>query len=239
MEAEGIVPDADDIIRKSRRFARIECIGRSQLNVVLKSVLLILSIVSVPLAAQDRNDPPAPVKVEAPKALPNATAETASAGVDPRVYIIGPEDVLFVRVWREMDFTASYIVRPDGKITIPLVGDVQAAGLTPERLGEQLKQALSDYINAPDVSVTITQVNSKKFFITGQVNHPGEFPLVIPTRIFDALNNAGGFRDFANKKKIVIIRGAERIRFNYADMLRGKNPEQNIFLENGDTIVVP
>ncbi len=144
---------------------------------VLKSVLLILGIVSVPLAAQDRNDrnalPPAPVKNEAPKALPNATAETTSAGVDPRVYVIGPEDVLYVRVWREMDFTGSFIVRPDGKITIPLVGDVQAAGLTPERLGEQLKQALSDFINAPDVSVTITQVNSKKFFITGQVNPSG------------------------------------------------------------------
>jgi len=210
--------------------------------VVLKSVLLILSIVSVPLAAQqDRSAqaPPAPIKTEAPKATPLVTSETSSAGVDPHVYVIGPEDVLFVRVWREMDFTASYIVRPDGKITIPLVGDVQAAGLTPERLSDQLKQALSDFINSPDVSVTITQVNSKKFFITGQVFHPGEFPLVVPTRVFDALSNAGGFRDFANKKKIVIIRGAERIRFNYTDLLKGKSPETNIFLENGDTIVVP
>lgn len=209
---------------------------------VPKSVLLILCIVSVPLAAQQNREsavPPAPIKTEAPKVTPGGAPEVSSAGVDPRIYIIGPEDVLFVRVWREMDFTASYIVRPDGKITIPLVGDVQAAGLTPERLGEQLKQALTEYINAPDVTVTITQVNSKKFFITGQVNHPGEFPLVVPTRIFDALSNAGGFRDFANKKKIVIIRGAERIRFNYSDMLKGKNPEQNVFPENGDTIVVP
>ena len=191
-------------------------------------------------AQQDRGaPPPAPVKTEAPKATPGQTAEAGSAGVDPRVYVLGAEDVLFIRVWREMDFTGSYIIRPDGKITIPLVGDVQASGLTPERLGEQLKQALSEYINAPDVSVTVTQVNSKKFYITGQVYRPGEFPLVVPTRVFDALSNSGGFRDFANKKKIVIIRGAERIRFNYADMLKGKNPEQNIFLENGDTIVVP
>jgi len=138
-----------------------------------------------------------------------------------------------------MDFTGSYIVRPDGKITIPLVGDVQATGLTPERLGEQLKQALSEYITEPDVNVTVTQVNSKKFYISGQVAKPGEFPLVLPTRIFDALSNAGGFRDFANKKKIVIVRGAERIHFNYLDMLKGRNPEQNIFLENGDTIIVP
>jgi polysaccharide export outer membrane protein len=201
---------------------------------------VVLSIAGMSLCAQERGaPPPAPVKTEAPKVIPGQAPEIATAGVDPRVYVVGPEDVLFIRVWREMDFTASYIVRPDGKITMPLVGDVQAAGLTPERLGEQLKQALSDFINSPDVTVTVTQVNSKKFFITGQVFRPGEFPLVVPTRVFDALSNAGGFRDFANKKKIVIIRGAERIRFNYLDMLKGKNSDQNIFLENGDTIVVP
>jgi polysaccharide export outer membrane protein len=194
----------------------------------------------VPLVAQDRNAPPlAPTKTEAPNVTPGAPPETSSPGVDPHVYVIGGEDVLYVRVWREMDFTGSYIVRPDGKITIPLVGDVQATGLTPERLGEQLKQALSEYITDPDVNVMVTQVNSKKFYISGQVGRPGEFPLVMPTRIFDALSNAGGFRDFANKKKIVIVRGAERIHFNYSDMLKGKNPEQNIFLENGDTIIVP
>ena len=104
---------------------------------------------------------------------------------------------------------------------------------------EQLEQALSEYINKPDVTVTIQQVNSKKFFLTGEVYRPGEYPLVTPTRIFDALSNAGGFRDFANKKKIILIRGAERYRFNYQDVLKGKNLGQNIFLENGDTVVVP
>ncbi|HXM20577.1 MAG TPA: SLBB domain-containing protein, partial [Terriglobales bacterium] len=93
--------------------------------------------------------------------------------------------------------------------------------------------------NKPDVTVTIQQVNSKKFFLTGEVIRPGEYPLVTPTRIFDALSNAGGFRDFANKKKIILIRGAERYRFNYQDVLKGKNLGQNIFLENGDTVVVP
>jgi polysaccharide biosynthesis/export protein len=170
---------------------------------------------------------------------PGAPAAGATAAVDPRTYEIGAEDVLFIRVWREADFTSQYVVRPDGKITVPLIGDVQAAGLTPERLGDQLKQALSEYINSPDVSVSLQQVNSKKFFITGEVNRAGEFPLVVPTRIFDALSNAGGFRDFANKKKIIVIRGSERLKFNYQDILKGKNLEQNIFLENGDTIVVP
>lgn len=162
-----------------------------------------------------------------------------TAAVDPKTYIIGPEDVLFVRVWREPDFSLQYFVRPDGKITVPLIGDVQATGLTPERLSDQLKQALSEYINKPDVTVTVSQVNSKKYYITGEVNRAGEFPLVVPTRIFDALSNAGGFRDFANKKKIVIVRGKDRLKFNYADILKGKNLDQNILLENGDTIVVP
>lgn len=159
--------------------------------------------------------------------------------VDPTTYVIGVQDQLFVRVWRENDFTAPYIVRPDGKITIPLIGDVQAGGLTPERLAAQLKQGLTDYINNPDVTVTITQVNSKKYFVTGGVARTGEFPLAVPIHVFDALTNAGGFRDFANKKKIIIIRGSDRIKFNYVDILKGKNLEQNILLQNGDTIVVP
>ena len=185
--------------------------------------------------AQNQSVPPG--RAQAPlETLPKT--DTKPPEVDPHTYSIGTGDVLFVKVWREMDFTGPYTVRPDGKITIPLVGDVQAAGLTPERLGEQLKQALAEYINSPDVSVSLQQVNSKKYFITGEVNRPGEFTLTTPTRVFDALANAG-FRDFANKKKIIIIRGAERIKFNYLDILKGKDLDQNIFIENGDTIVVP
>jgi len=206
----------------------------------VSSVLILLVVWSVgwlipgtlmaqkPAAAPAANDPStAPVKPD------------NSAAVDPKTYVIGAQDILMIKVWREQDFTGPYTVRPDGKITIPLVGDVQASGLTPERLGEQLKQALSDYINSPDVSVSLQAVNSKKFFITGEVMRAGEYPLAIPTKVFDALSNAGGFRDFANKKKIIIIRGPERIKFNYQDILKGKNLEQNIFLENGDTVVVP
>jgi len=159
--------------------------------------------------------------------------------IDPRTYSIGTGDILFVRVWREMDFTGPYTVRPDGKITIPLVGDVQAAGLTPERLGEQLKQALGDYINSPDVSVSLQQVNSKKYFIMGEVQKTGSFPLLIPTTVLEALVNAGGFRDFAKKSSIVIIRGSQRFKFNYNQVYKGKNREQNILLEPGDQIVVP
>lgn len=205
--------------------------------ILLVSSVLVLTVFCT-LAAQN---PPeaAPSKVEAPKPLTGPAAATTAAAVDPTVYIIGPQDVLFIRVWRENDFTQSYVVRPDGKITLPLIGDVQAAGLTPNRLGQQLVQALSDYINKPDVAVQVSQVNSKKYYITGQVLRAGEFPLVVPIHVFDALSNAGGFRDFANKKKIVIIRGNQRLKFNYQDILKGKNLEQNVLVENGDTIVVP
>lgn len=183
--------------------------------------------------------PPPPEKVEAPKAIPGGAApETTALPIDPKTYVIGPEDLLYIKVWRENDFTGMAGVRPDGKITMALIGDVQAAGLTPERLAAQLKQALSDLIKNPEVTVTVSQVNSKRFTIQGGVNRPGVFPLVVPTKVFDALGLAGGFKDFANKKDIIIIRGEKRIKFNWNDVVKGKKLEQNIFLENGDIILV-
>ncbi len=207
------------------------------------AVLALTILLCTPAFAQARKDitppPPAPEKVEAPKTLPgNAGADSTGAPVDPRSYVIGPEDILFVRVWREPDFTGAVPVRPDGKITIPLVGDLQASGLTPDRLTDQLKEALSEFINKPDITVQIAQVNSKKIYVTGEVNRPGSFALIVPTRVFDALNSAGGFRDFANQKDIVILRGSQRLKFNYKEVVKGKKLDQNIFLENGDTILV-
>jgi len=213
-------------------------------NVVRNAVSVVLTLlcglsagqlISTPVMAQSQ--PAAPIRNDAAPAAPTKT--DSGVAVDPKTYVIGAQDILLIKVWREQDFTGPYTVRPDGKITIPLVGDVQASGLTPERLGEQLKQALASYINSPDVSVSLQSVGSKKFYITGEVNRPGEYTLATPTKVFDALSNAGGFRDFANKKKIIIIRGSERIKFNYQDILKGKSLEQNIFLENGDTVVVP
>ena len=207
---------------------------------VRSAIFIVLVLLCMGKAAEAQNPPlvASGKGIQSPGDAP-AKLDTNPPSVDPKTYSIGTGDVLFIRVWREMDFSGPYTVRPDGKITIPLVGDMQAAGLTPERLGDQLKQALGEYINSPDVSVSLQQVNSKKFFITGEVSRPGEYLLVTPTRVFEALSNASGFRDFANRKKIVIIRGAERIRFNYLDVLKGKNLEQNIYLENGDTVVVP
>jgi len=186
---------------------------------------------------QSQEQPPQPSIVEAPKVTP-LSPDAVGLTVDPKTYVIGPEDILSIGVWREPDFSGPVAVRPDGKITMPLVGDIQAEGLTPDRLGVQLRQALSDYINKPEITIRIMQVNSKKYYIAGGVNRPGQYPLVVPTRVFDALSGAGGFRDFANTKDIIIVRGKQRLHFNYNEYLKGKKPEQNIFLESGDTINV-
>ncbi len=151
---------------------------------------------------------------------------------------MGVEDVIGIQVFNEQQLSRRVTVRPDGKVTMPLIGDLQAEGLTPERLRKAIKDALGTLMNNPDVTITILGVNSKRYTIAGQVMRPGQVALVLPTKVFDALSNAV-FRDFANTKKIKIIRGSKRIPFNYNEVLKGKKLEQNIFLEPGDTIYVP
>ena len=183
--------------------------------------------------------PPPPEKTEAPK-VPAALAPDATGlPIDPKSYIIGPEDIISIKVWREPDFTGPKGVRPDGKITLPLIGDLQAGGLTPDRLTAQLKQALSEYVKQPDVTVEVIQVNSKRYTVTGEVGRPSAYPLVVAVHVFDAINIAGGFREFANKKDILILRtDGKRFHFNYQEFVKGKNMDKNILLENGDTVIV-
>jgi len=187
-----------------------------------------------PSTAKTREEVDASVK--SPVAIP---AMPTAAPVDPRTYVIGPEDILAVKVWREPELSSAVQVRPDGKITLPLIGEVEAAGLTPEALKTKVVEALQEYIVKPDVIVAIQAVQSRKFHITGEVNRSGTFPLVVPTTILEALTNAGGFREFANPKKITILRKGKIIKFNYNEVVKAKNMDQNIFLENGDYIVVP
>lgn len=166
-------------------------------------------------------------------------ADGVPAAVDPHTYQIGPEDVLFIRVWREPDFTFPAAVRPDGKITVPLVGEVEAAGETPAQLTKNLTLRLANYINHPDVSVFVTEVRSKKYYIDGEVNRPGSFTLVSRTTVLEALSHSGGFKDFANTKKIRILRGDKVYFFNFKQVTNGKHLEQNIVVESGDHIIVP
>lgn len=174
-------------------------------------------------------------------------ASTANASADKGhddSYVIGNDDVLAVNVWKEPDVSRSVPVRSDGKISLPLVGEVQAAGTTPLKLEKDIAARLKSYIAEPEVTVIVQQVNSQKFNILGMVNKPGLYPLSNSPTVLDAIGIAGGFRDFAKQKSIYVLRqnpdGTQaRIPFNYKEVVKGKNPAQNIKLEPRDTIVVP
>jgi polysaccharide export outer membrane protein len=177
-------------------------------------------------------------KSDGPHAPENIVVDGVGAAVDPNRYLIGPEDVLFIKVWREPDFTLPVAVRPDGKITLPLIGEVQAGDQTPGQVTRQLRVLLAKYINNAEVTVFVTEVRSKKFYLDGELNRPGSFALVTPTRVLEALSRGGGFKDFANTKKIRILRSGKVYYFNYREVTSGKRLEQNIFLENGDHVIV-
>ena len=172
-----------------------------------------------PVMAQPESDP-------AKLALPrdSAIAKAAlSVPQDEHPFILGAEDQITVLVYGSAEFSGAHMVRPDGKITMPFLGDLTAAGLSPIELGNLVKERLKKYLVDPDVSVSVNQVNSKRFYIQGEVNRTGAFPLLVPTKVLEALVNAGGFRDFANQKKIVIMRvTGERLNFNYKEVIKGK-----------------
>jgi polysaccharide export outer membrane protein len=178
----------------------------------------------------------------AQKSSPAAAKAEIPATTDPE-YVIGPEDVLSVNVWKEPEVSASVPVRPDGKISLPLVNDIQAAGLTPMQLGAQITAKLNEYISQPQVTVVVTAVNSRRVYLVGQVARPGSFALLPDMTVLQALSAAGGISEFANGKKIYVLRNQGgkpvRIPFNYKEVLEGAAPEQNIALMPGDTIVVP
>ena len=178
-----------------------------------------------------------PANLAAPK--PSSEIKIPGAApVDVKTYVIGAEDVIFIKVWRDADVSGQFLVRPDGRISVPLIGDVTATGHTPEQLEKDIADRLAKFIKDPQVNVGILSVGSKKYFILGEVNKPGAFPLVVPTNVLEALVNAGGFRDFANQTKILILRGDKHFTFNYKQVTHGKKPEQNILLEPGDKIIV-
>jgi len=159
-------------------------------------------------------------------------------------FVIGNDDVLAINVWKEPDISRQVPVRSDGKISLPLVGEVQASGRTPLKLEQEIASKLSNYISEPEVTVMVQQINSEKFNILGQVTKPGEYSLTGSLTVLDAIALAGGFRDFAKQKSIYVLRqkpdGTQsRLTFNYKDVVHGKHPEQNIKLEPHDTVVVP
>src|SRR5437660_6301881 len=157
---------------------------------------------------------------------------------------IGPDDVLAINVWKEPEISRSVPVRSDGKVSLPLVGEVQASGQTPKQLEAEISKKLASYMSEPEVTVIVQQIKSQRFNILGQVAHPGTYPLSNPTTVLDAIALAGGFRDFAKKKSIYVLRqiadgSSTRLPFNYKDVIKGKDSQQNIKLEPRDTVYIP
>lgn len=162
------------------------------------------------------------------------------APVDDKTYLIGVEDVLQIDVWEDPRLSKTYNVRPDGYISMLLIKEIKAEGKTPSQLRDDIVERLKagEFLSNAEVNVSVQEVKSKRLFIQGEVKKPGAVSLVIPTKVLEALVNAGGFNDFADKKHIVIQRGAKRFKFNYNEVIEGKKPEQNIYLEPGDLIIV-
>lgn len=158
-------------------------------------------------------------------------------------YSIGPDDVLQISVWKEPELSATVPVRSDGKISLPLLNDVQAAGLTPTELAGQIHELLAKYVTEPQVTVIVTQMNSRKAYIMGMVTRQGIIPLLSKLTVLQALSAAGGLAPFAKSKKIYVLRNENghqvRLPFNYDSVIKGKDPGQNIVLKPGDTIIVP
>jgi polysaccharide export outer membrane protein len=167
---------------------------------------------------------------------------SAPASADPN-YVIGPQDVVDISVWKEPDLSRAVPVRPDGKISLPLVNDVQAAGLTATQLAAQITSGLTKYMTSPQVTVIVSQINSQRIYVLGEVTRAGSYTLLPDMTVLQALSDAGGFTAFANSKKIYVLRQEngkqQRIGFNYKDVVGGKDPSQNIALKSGDTIIVP
>lgn len=205
-------------------------------------VWMILSLIAfvIPARAEQEanNKPPAAQSATADASA--AAQKTATA--DPN-YIIGAQDVLDISVWKEADVSRVVPVRPDGKISLPLLNDVQAAGLTPAQLAAQITVSLKKFVTNPQVTVIVTAINSQRVYISGEVTRPGAFPLQPGMNVIQGLSSAGGFTQFAKTKSIYVLRledgKQQKYPVNYKDVISGKHPEQNILLRAGDTIIVP
>jgi polysaccharide export outer membrane protein len=179
-----------------------------------------------------------------PTAAAEAVAQTAPTAVEElAAYSVAPGDVLRIAVWKEPELSGDVFVRLDGMITVPLVGDVKAAGKTTDQIATEVRTRLRPFLEAPQVTVTVSQAVSARFYVIGEVTTSGAFPLTGRITILQALALAGGFREFAKRERIVVIRdkGGERkaIFFNFRDLEAGINLEQNIVVEAGDTLIVP
>lgn len=210
---------------------------KSAWKAAVAAVILISSIA----LAQDAPAQPA-ASPASDKAVSDKTTNEASNNQAGPEYVIGPQDVLHIAVWKEADLTATLPVRPDGKISLPLLNDVQASGLTPKQLADSVTEKLKKYIADPRVTVVVTEINSKRIFLVGEVLHSGAAPMLPNMTVLQALSSAG-ISQFANTKRIYVLRTEngkqQKLPVNYRKLVKGEQIEQNYLLQPGDTIVVP
>jgi len=180
---------------------------------------------------------------ESPAQKPGAAAKPATPSAVDSDYKIGPQDVVRIDVWKEPEITRTIPVRPDGKISLPLLNDVQAAGLSAHELAMAISKGLEKFINNPQVTVTVMEINSRRVYVTGEVARAGAIPLLPNMTVLQALSSSGGFTQFAKIKSIYVLRLVDgkqvKLPFNYKEVVAGKKPEDNILLQAGDVIVVP
>jgi polysaccharide export outer membrane protein len=180
--------------------------------------------------------------IQAAQTAPTPTATAAAEGTASNTYVIGPTDVLAITVWKEPTLSGTILVRPDGMVSLALLGDVQASGLTPLQLGDQIALKLKKYIQDPNVSVVVTQIHSKVVYLLGEVVKRGPVEMTPGMTLLEAIASAGGLTDFANQKKIYILRNEsgsrQRVPVHYKEALKGDGT-LNLALKPGDTIVVP
>jgi polysaccharide biosynthesis/export protein len=192
-------------------------------------------------AVSSATDKTASDKTASDKTSDKTTTAVSTSQAGPE-YVIGPEDALHIAVWREADLTASLPVRPDGKISLPLLDDVQAAGLTPKQLADSITEKLKKFLADPRVTVVVTQINSKRIYLVGEVLHVGATPMLPNMTVLQALSSAG-LNQFANTKRIYVLRTQngkqQKLPVNYRKLVKGEQIEQNYLLQPGDTIVVP
>ena len=214
-----------------------------------KSLLLVILLAASPAAASAQDGSSIARSENKPSSGKNAkhddhvVDEAVIPATNDANYTIGPEDEVNVSIWKEQDLSRTVPVRPDGKISLPLLNDIRAAGLTPMQLSSEITEKLKKFIAEPQVTVIITKINSQRVFIVGEVPRAGAFALLPNMTVLQALSSAGGFTQFANVKKIHILRmenGKQiSLAFNYKEVVAGHGSEQNITLRAGDTIVVP
>jgi len=206
-------------------------------KVIQVAGLALLGFGAIGLWAQDAADAGA---AKTAKTVP-PEVQVSGQGM-PADYVIGADDTLRITVWKEPDMSVTLPVRPDGKISVPLLDDVQAAGLTPMQLGVSIKDKLKKYLSDPRVTVVVTAMNSQRIYVLGEVTHTGAMPLLPNMTVLQALSSAG-FTQFANLKAIYLLRTQDgkqtKMPFNYKEAIKGRGTQQNITLKPGDTIVVP